>query len=170
MMRESMFNNIFLNDNWDQLDKGEKTESELENEFANASGLSPHEVRDFLDDCRHSLSLIDCSYELLKDLKSDGVPVFALSNMPDSFYHFLVAKFDFWQLFDQQVISSKIKLIKPYPEIYDYTLRTLNIKAEETVFIDDTEKNIIQARKHGIHCIHCLDPIESCLAVRNLLK
>ena len=37
--------------------------------------------------------------------------------------------------------------MKPDPEIYKTLLRRYNLKAEECVFIDDTEENVISAEK-----------------------
>jgi len=40
--------------------------------------------------------------------------------------------------------------VKPDPEIYKTLLRRYSLKAEECVFIDDTEENVISAEKLGL--------------------
>ena len=41
-------------------------------------------------------------------------------------------------------------MIKPYNGIYEYIINKYNLKPEESLFIDDTEKNIETANKLGI--------------------
>ena len=43
--------------------------------------------------------------------------------------------------------------MKPDPEIYKTLLRRYNLKAEECVFIDDTEENVVSAQKIGLNGI-----------------
>jgi len=43
--------------------------------------------------------------------------------------------------------------VKPDPEIYKTLLRRYNLKAEECVFIDDTEENVVSAQKIGLNGI-----------------
>jgi epoxide hydrolase-like predicted phosphatase len=60
---------------------------------------------------------------------------------------------DEWKIedaFDVIVISSEVKLLKPYPEIYQFTLDRLGIKPEEAIFIDDQAENITGAEIVGI--------------------
>lgn len=56
--------------------------------------------------------------------------------------------------FDAFYLSHEIQLRKPDANIYEFVLNENNIKAEETLFIDDTEANIITASKLGIHTWH----------------
>lgn len=52
--------------------------------------------------------------------------------------------------FDAVVISSQEKIIKPNPRIFKITLKRLDVKPNETVFIDDREINVAGADKLGI--------------------
>ena len=42
---------------------------------------------------------------------------------------------------------------KPDPDFYRYILRKEGIKSENTIFVDDTEENILSAQKIGINSI-----------------
>ncbi|WP_338022994.1 HAD-IA family hydrolase [Amedibacillus hominis] len=44
-------------------------------------------------------------------------------------------------------------MVKPDTRIYQILLKRYNLKAEECLFIDDNEKNIIAAKEMGIHGI-----------------
>ena len=74
--------------------------------------------------------------------------VYALS--PEKF---LQDVFNIYHLFDLIVSSYNIKIKKPDPKIYEYTLEKLGLKPEETVFIDDLEENTIAATALGIQSI-----------------
>lgn len=49
------------------------------------------------------------------------------------------------------IISCMDHVIKPYPEIFALLLVRYGLKGEETVFVDDTEKNLSSPRLYGIH-------------------
>jgi putative hydrolase of the HAD superfamily len=48
---------------------------------------------------------------------------------------------------------------KPYPESFKKLLEVENLKAEETLFIDDTSSNIEGAKQAGLETIHLVPPI-----------
>ena len=51
------------------------------------------------------------------------------------------------------ILSCMDHVVKPYPEIYAWLLTRYGLKGSETVFIDDTQKNLDAARFYGIHTI-----------------
>ena len=63
---------------------------------------------------------------------------------------YLEANFDFWDLFETKVISCRIGMVKPEPEIYDYLLRANDLAPSETVFIDDMPLNVAAAQAAGM--------------------
>ena len=58
------------------------------------------------------------------------------------------------RFFDKTYYSYEIGLHKPDPAIYQYVLSDAGIKAEESVFIDDSMVNIQAAAALGIHVYH----------------
>lgn len=61
---------------------------------------------------------------------------------------------DFKNSFDAFYLSHEINLRKPNADIYQFVLDTHELNAKETLFIDDTEENIIAASKLGVHTWH----------------
>ena len=55
--------------------------------------------------------------------------------------------------FNEVYTSYELNLQKPEPEIFKYVLNHKNLVAEETLFIDDTEKHIKSAQNLGIQTI-----------------
>lgn len=56
--------------------------------------------------------------------------------------------------FEKAYYSHLIKLRKPGTEIYEFVLKDADLKAEETLFIDDNADNIIGAKAVGLQTIH----------------
>ncbi len=54
---------------------------------------------------------------------------------------------------DGGILSYQDQLIKPSPEIYRLFLKRYGLKAEECVFIDDTQVNITAALAEGMEGI-----------------
>lgn len=55
--------------------------------------------------------------------------------------------------------SHEIKMRKPYPESFSALLQSENLSADETLFVDDTSKNIEGARMAGLHTFHLPPPM-----------
>lgn len=53
--------------------------------------------------------------------------------------------------FDELFASYRLKMTKPSREIFSYVLEKAGIKAEETLFVDDGQKNIETAKSMGFH-------------------
>jgi len=65
----------------------------------------------------------------------------------------LGALFHFIEIFDVSIFSAEVKERKPEPEIYRIMLDRLEVKPEESIFIDDFPENIEGAKKLGITTI-----------------
>ncbi|MEO5790015.1 HAD family phosphatase [Gelidibacter sp.] len=81
-----------------------------------------------------------------------------LSNTNELHINWIKENVDFYDEFkanfDAFYLSHEIQLRKPNANIYEFVLNENNIKAEESLFIDDTEENIITASSLGIHTWH----------------
>ncbi len=62
------------------------------------------------------------------------------------------------QHFDVVVESSVVGLRKPDPRIYELTCRRLDVRPDETVFLDDLGVNLKPARALGMTTIKVVDP------------
>lgn len=96
---------------------------------------------------------------VLKKLK-EKYPLYGLTNWSSELIDIAYKRFDFFKLFDGIVVSGDEKLIKPNPKLYNVLLNRYNIEANESVFIDDNEQNIVTARKMGFHTIHFIEEVD----------
>ncbi|MDD2474847.1 MAG: HAD family phosphatase [Dysgonamonadaceae bacterium] len=96
---------------------------------------------------------------VLKKLK-EKYPLYGLTNWSSELIDIAYKRFDFFKLFDGIVVSGDEKLIKPDPKLYDVLLSRFDIQANESLFIDDNEQNIVTARKMGFHTIHFIEGVD----------
>ncbi|MDP3697004.1 MAG: HAD-IA family hydrolase [Candidatus Taylorbacteria bacterium] len=59
-------------------------------------------------------------------------------------------KYNLAHYFDQKLISSRYKLIKPEPEAFLKMLELLQVKKEEAVFIDDRQRLVDASNELGL--------------------
>jgi 2-haloacid dehalogenase len=93
----------------------------------------------------------EATVAILRELKRQDVPLFALSNWSAEKFPVAEERFDWLTLFDGVVVSGRVGLIKPDRAIFDYLLRSYDLRADDLFFIDDHEPNVIAARSFGIH-------------------
>jgi len=86
---------------------------------------------------------------LVGDLLDAGVPVYVLSNVGFSFSEFC-HKIPHFDRFSGAVLSCEEKLSKPEPELYRILCRRYSLVPEETIFVDDLERNIEGAQSIGM--------------------
>ena len=68
--------------------------------------------------------------------------VVALTNWSHETFPKAIAKFEFLQWFEGILVSGEEKTRKPFAVIYELTLSRFDLKAEESLFIDDNLRNI----------------------------
>ena len=91
--------------------------------------------------------------DILKRLKQAGYPVYGLSNWSAETFPHMRDRHEFFDLFDDMVISGEVGHVKPEPEIFQILLDKIGRPAEECLFIDDSLTNIGQAQKLGFATI-----------------
>lgn len=82
-------------------------------------------------------------------VKEKGYKTYVLSNACNRFYGYFPRFYDL-NSFEGVVVSSDVKMIKPNAAIYEYILKTYQLKPEECLFIDDVEANVEAAKAAGI--------------------
>jgi 2-haloacid dehalogenase len=96
--------------------------------------------------------------DLLAELHSRGVPIYALSNWSAETFPAAQKRFDFLQWFDGILLSGHVRLIKPDPRIFRLFFQTHAVDPSQAVYIDDLQPNVDAATALGMHGIHFTDP------------
>lgn len=105
---------------------------------------------------------IDQGLNILRSLHKNRIEgdnnykLYVLSNWSIKSFNLLTTHFpDIFELFDGIVISGNTGLRKPDARIYHHLIKTYNLKAEKSIFIDDQIENIKTAQQLGITGIFC---------------
>jgi len=85
-----------------------------------------------------------------RQLRSGGVRVGLLSNLPIPLGSHLRGDANFMSHFDHATLSCELKIVKPQREIYQHAVRGLGVRPAEALFIDDREENVEGARAAGL--------------------
>ncbi len=84
--------------------------------------------------------------------------LYALTNWSAETFPVAMRRFPFLKLFDGIVVSGSELTRKPYEKIYNILLDRYDIKAEESLFIDDNKENVEGALQVGFHAVHFKSP------------
>jgi putative hydrolase of the HAD superfamily len=147
---------IMEHPDWLELDRGTITVDDAVERAAD-SGLTGPLVRSLIESVPPALVANDETVALIRRLKAAGNSLYCLSNMPIGAIEYLERRYDFWDLFDGAVISSRVHHCKPEAAIYEHLLETYNLAPRETVFIDDLEVNLAAASRFGMATIQFTD-------------
>lgn len=120
----------------------------------------PNTTKEALIDAWNAI-LLDCPkhrLDFIKQLAKDKkYRLFLLSNTNDLHISWIQKDWgmelydDFKTNFEQFYLSHEIHMRKPDTDIYEFVLQENNLKAAETLFIDDTAENTDAAKTLGIH-------------------
>jgi putative hydrolase of the HAD superfamily len=88
-----------------------------------------------------------------QQLHASGFKTAILSNMPADMAMHMRKNFAWLSHFDQHIFSGEVRSVKPEPAIYQHCIDALGVQPSETLFIDDRDINLDQARAAGIHTI-----------------
>lgn len=150
---EDLYREIFQSKEWIMLDRGTITENEAINKIIERNINYGNDIKLVFEDWYDILKPIEETIEILKELKENGYKIFYLSNFHDLAFKDVKRKNNFFELFDGGVVSYEEKLIKPEEEIYKLILKRYDLKAEESIFIDDTKLNIEGAERLNINTL-----------------
>lgn len=145
---------------FDKLDKGLVTPAEFRNGVREVAGKP---FTDAQIDYAWNAMLLDFPthrLKLLEQVKSQ-YRTFLLSNTNqihiEVYNQILFNTFgvkDLSRFFEKEYYSHVIHMRKPDAEVYEFILNQNGLKAEETLFIDDSEQHVIGARSVGINAYH----------------
>lgn len=153
-MAEKLYKIIFKDEKWSEVDRGNLTTREYIDIISNKSPEYVKDIKSILVNWVSMIQPIDLMVDFYKNLKKRGYKIYLLSNFPKDEFLLTESKNGFLKMADGKVISYEVKMIKPEREIYEMLLSKYNLVAEETLFVDDIEENVLAAQKIGINAVH----------------
>jgi putative hydrolase of the HAD superfamily len=95
----------------------------------------------------------ECVINFYRELREKGYELVLLSDQTKEWWPFLDKTFGISKHFDTTIVSALVGLYKPNQDIYELALTKSKSIAEECVFIDDLEKNLVPAKEMGMKTI-----------------
>ena len=97
------------------------------------------------------------SVELFEDLRAADVPLYAITNFAADTLKEATGKFPFLGAFRGIVVSGDAGVMKPDPAISHRLAADAGIDLAESVFVDDSLKNVAGANAVGMRGVHFTD-------------
>ncbi len=138
---------------WGKFERGEITEEEALRGFAEGDPGIGEELYKAFSDLRGLLTAREAALPLVRELRNAGFGVYYLSNYSKKAYDECAASLSFMSCMDGGLLSFRVGMTKPDPGMYRLFLKEYGLKAEECLFVDDTEENVAAARALGFEGI-----------------
>lgn len=142
---------------WLAFDRGVVEVPELVERIAGRTGLTAAEVRAVVDAVPASLTPIEATVELMREIGAAGHRLLYLSNMPAPYADLLERTHAFFAAFDDGVFSARVRWVKPEAAIFERALSRFQAKAADCLFLDDHAPNVKAARDLGWQALQFTD-------------
>ncbi len=136
-------------DAWQKWDEGRITKEDLQ-----ATLAAQYDADDIRRLIAYTLNVAERSFDdhilsLIEDLKRRGYKLYLLSNFSKDAHAQFIQGNKRFDVFDGLMFSHEVACSKPGEKIYRDFLSRFDLNPEESLFIDDSEKNIDGARAVG---------------------
>ena len=136
---------------WDRLDDGSISDAEV---VEAVKGRIPERLWAVAEEIYYNwvynLPEIDGMSDLVRHVKDElSARVFLLSNISTYFADHASERAEL-EPFERCIFSAVVGHTKPHADMFEYLCRECKIKPEETLFVDDSAKNIAGAEAFGI--------------------
>lgn len=152
---------IFYSQAWLDLDQGLISEDEACFEILKTFPLEQHElVKKIFYSWDEWMLEKEGMLELIQQVKAKGYRLILASNASLR-YHRYVHRLKIFSYFNDLVYSCDLRINKPSPLFFESIIKEKGIKAEETLFIDDSLDNCRTASQLGFHTYHFIGNVSS---------
>ncbi|WP_323943978.1 HAD family hydrolase [Aeromonas hydrophila] len=147
---EQLAERLFNHPDWLEVDRGTLSLHTMARQAEHRTGLSAAENLAILQAVPASLVPDPAMLSLIESLHGAGHTLYVLSNMGHASIDWLEQHQPFWRFFSGKVVSARVRMMKPEPDIYRYLLVSFDLQAEQCLFIDDSPANVTAAQALGI--------------------
>ena len=138
---------------WGMFERGEISEEEALLGFTTVDPGIEAELRTAYTNITGMLTARDFAIPLIRELKGRGFRTYYLSNYSEKAYNECGESLSFMEYMDGGLVSFKVGKTKPDPNFFKAFLEKYDLPASECIFVDDTEENVVAAKKLGFHGI-----------------
>ncbi len=100
---------------------------------------------------------VSLNFELLKSIKRKNIKLALVTTCRKKFIDLLLEKLNLYNLFEVIVVREDVKNLKPAPDAYVLALKKLELKPENCIAIEDSERGIESSNSAHIKTIQVND-------------
>ena len=127
---------------------------DLESVIAKSCPKSADSVRKLLYQYAECFEINSGVINSIKDLKKSGIQLLLMADVTPEIEQMLL-NFNFDKLFDGLILSTKTKVLKPNPKLYEYVIKKYDLKPSQTIMIDGKKKSLEMAEYFDINTFKC---------------
>ena len=147
---------------WRKMQKDEITEQDYWHEKSKLVGKLAGEnwnLRDYMTCCYHGFEENDIirkeAVTTIRKVKDHGFSVGILTNEIEYFHgREWMDELNILKDMEYLIDGTKTKVLKPSHMAYQIAIKSSGINAKKIIFIDDQIRNVLGARKVGLHALH----------------
>ena len=144
---------------WLEFNLGKFSEEEAIKRYEQFFGISQENLTDLMRELKYHQKPLHGSIELLDKLQHYSVNLFSITDNVKEIMEYHKTNSAFPKYFKDIIVSADLGILKPDPKIYIHLLKKHNLKACESVFIDDLMANVEGAIKVGMQAFQFTDPV-----------
>ena len=147
---------------WNEVDRGVWDRERLMKAFVQNDPGIEKELHLAFGNVKGMVTKREYAIPWVQELKAKGCGVYYLSNFSEPAHKDCMDALDFIPYMDGGILSYQEKVVKPDAAIYQLLLSRYGLKAQESVFIDDTPANVEAARALGFYgiCFRTKEQVE----------
>ncbi len=152
--RLELENIVFFNPVSQRAERGQASPDEVWISIARTLNLPVDRMPEFKKQFFNGDRVDDHLVEFIKKLRASYTTALLSNTWTVDLERALREDYKIVDAFDMVISSAYHQIVKPEPAIFKLALDLLKTHPEQTVFVDDAEKNITAAAALGIHTIH----------------
>ncbi len=141
---------LYYHQDWMDFDCALITEKQAISRASERLNISAEETEKLFQQTKQSLTLIQETFEVLKEVKNNKLNAYCLSNISPELFQHLYEQHELFKLFDGIVISGVENVSKPGKRIFEILFERYDLNPRECLFIDDSPANTATANSFGV--------------------
>lgn len=152
-LQQRIQSELYYHQDWIDFDCALITEKEAIKRASKRLGISLDDANELFKQTKHSLHLIEETFEVLKKVKTKNLNAYCLSNISPELFKYVADRHDLFDLFDGIVTSGVENVGKPEKRIFEILFERYELNPQECLFIDDSAANTKTAEGFGVTTI-----------------
>lgn len=142
---------------WIELNLGKLSEIQAIEQYQKLFNLPKEIITELMNELKFQQIPLDGSIELLNKLQGYSISLFSITDNTKEIMQYHQIHSAFPKYFKDIIVSADIGILKPDPKIYLHLLNKHDLKASESLFIDDVILNVEGAVQVGMHGMQFID-------------